>query len=431
MPPHWMTLLATLATLPALALPPATTPNFQCTDGDGAQFKIWITAEQKEMQVTEKGKTRSFPLSEANVGRRPKEPGFPLVYNGWKPEGKTLLTQLDMSVEFVTHYTITFNTSQVKVSLVVDHRERTGLACKGSRYSAAIVPMEIAPAPRYAAEIREISSLRLKNGTLTPVGVLGLEAYIRRMFLSADFKKKEARDEFIQKMAPGLKKVDPQSVKTVGSRLSPPVSEFWKTILTTTRYQYYPEVERYTTWVLEGAQPALQRDLDSIRAGFASFVRSGFYNDNDTREFFAAGIKNALKSLSDTDVIQIKDGLKPDAKTFLMQLWTKAVGKRTLASFPDIADLANDILALVDAEEFDASQVRNKIVAFLKSRMALEPEARTLFIQATSPHVKKLSPRQREDVMAWFVDAEKPFFLELLGEAPGTQSAPAPPADPP
>ena len=414
-------LFGLLACLALGGTPPSPSPNFECTDAGGNAYKIWTGKDRSAMQVIEKGVAREIPLSVPQIARPFHEAGRPLVYNGWNRNGRDLLTQLDVSTEFAVQYLVQDGSqgekhSRIKVSLVLDHRERPGLVCKSLRYAASVVSAdsEGSPAARYAEMVNEAAGMRADDGALTPAGTLEIDAAVRRMFNSPSFKQKEARAEFIKALTPGLVKVAPQTIGFLGGRFPAPIGEFWKTILDESRYQYFPETQRYTTWVVEGARPGPYRDLKSVRAGVAAFVRSPTSGDKNLRDLFASDVTPAIKPLSEREIELVKTGLDAQSTAFLLELWAKANGKRTLADYPDIEQMVAEIAAIPTGKEFDAMQAHKKIMAFFKSSMAGDPEARALFLRTASPQVKRLSPREREDVMGWLDENEKKLFAKLI-----------------
>jgi hypothetical protein len=404
--------LSLVASRPGLA---SEVPSFECTDGESSSYRIWLQPQHKVLEVTEKGKKREIPLSEPNVGRRPQGPGEPLIYNRFNRAGVSLADRVDLSTEVTTQYLVQGGKSQVDLSIVVDHRERIGLTCKSLRQVVSVVPTEkkSAAIDRYARQIRDAASLRTKFGTLWRVGSLAVEAAVLRMLHSPDFAQKASRDAFVEGIASTLKNIDPRTIKLIGEELPKEASTFWSGILKDIKYAYYPELMRYASWISEGARPGPERDWESLQAGFGGFLQSSVYADKGMRDFFAVQIDASLKRLGEAEIAKISDDLDAEGKAFLNQIWTKAVGRRTVAELPDVDQYTKRLAAAIEAKEFNPSEVAT-VIASSQRMTSTDPEALRLFMQGASPLVKKLTPRQREDVMGWLKPSEKPFLTDLL-----------------
>lgn len=392
------------------------TASFECLDRQGTIYRAWLTKNKKLLQVIDKTGTKEYPLSGANIGLPPKEPGGRLAYQRWHRNVEDPLKQLDPSTEVSTHTVVDKGNSVVRLGIVVDHREKAGLACKTSRASVPVLPeTESAPAyQRFAAILADSASVRGPEGDLTSGAVVNVEAAFLRMFYSPDYSSAPARKEFVTKIAPHLKNISPVSIALIGGRLPAEAKSFWKSTLDEIKYDYYPIVERARTWVIEGSRPPPYRHLPSVRAGFAQFVASPGYKLKDIREFFIAEVLPSLKDLKEEDVDQVAQGLGKEPKAFLTSLYGRAVGKRTVADFPDIDRLTALLGSVLAEKEFDPMKVRDILSAFLTSSMALNKEARQLFIKSAGPVAKKLSPRQREDVAGWLEEAEANLLRDLL-----------------
>lgn len=402
--------------LSLIALAAPGTPTFTCVDGDGANYQIWLTRDSKRMQIREKGGTVDIPLADANYGRPPQPAGQPLHYNGWNkkaPEGKE---RLQMAHEFSTYYVTNKGSSRVIVSIVVDHAEKLGLSCRTNRNAVVVVPLEKEGGAigRYVELARDAGRWRSSDGRLWPTGALGVEAALRRFGSTANFKKPADRAKFIEDIGETVKRIHPESVKIIGESLPAAMQEFWKNLLAKTQYVYFPEVQRYTAWVQEGAAGLKNNDFESILAGFNSFTASAGFKEKDIRDFFIKEVTPVLKSVTDEQANQIKGGLQALGQTFFQDLWTKAAGKLTLSDFPDIESMNRSIAAVISNPEFEPEKIAGTISAFLKTEMAMNADARKMFIESAGAQIKALTPRQREDVWGWLEPAEKEFFAELL-----------------
>lgn len=400
----------------SLAMTGAKAPNFECKDSDGTVFRVWIDDNFRTLQVTREEQVKEFSLAAANLWRVAGAPGRPLVYNRFDGSATSPLKQLDMSIELSTQYSVENGATRVKIGLVLDHRERTGLACTlpSSPGTTVVTALGGSVAQRSAALLNDAAALRSRDGSLEPVGILGVEAALLRVLNSPDFKNPQTTSEFAAKAAPGIKKIAPQSVALLRNRFKGSQRALWNSLVQKTQYLYYPEVKRYATWVVEGCRPYPDRRLYSVLAGFKAFVDSKGYQTPDIRQYFTTEVTPALKQLDDFEINQVKEGLGSEATTFLSNLWARSHGKRTLADSPMINQMATEIGTLVTQKDFDPAKVQAKLESFLQMPAAADPSTRGLFVQAASLHIKKLTPRQREDVMGWCQEAEKELLLEML-----------------
>jgi len=170
---------------------------------------------------------------------------------------------------------------------------------------------------------------------------------------------------------------------------------------------------RFASWINEADRTERERDFASIQAGFSGFVGCASYADKGLREFFAEQIDSSLKTFSEDDVRLVASYLEPPAQAFLNQIWRKAQGRRTVAQVANVTPLMKRLVAALGAKEFNPSEMAT-VVGDAQRATAGDPEVTGLFAQNAAPIVKKLSARQREDVMGWLKSGEKAFFKELL-----------------
>jgi hypothetical protein len=398
-----------------LAAPPAERPSFDCTDAEKVAYKIWLTDEKKLMQVSSAGRAREIVLSAANLLRKAHGKDSAVAYDGFKAIATNVYDMLDLGNEFSVRYVKASGATHAEVSIVIDGAEKTGLTCRSHGNAITVEPPQGPTPKRYAALAVEGAAQRTIKGSLTPVGILLIEAALRRMVASPDYKNEAARGVFIEDTADALRSVEETSINRVERRLPKPVAAFWGAILTSIRYKYYPEASRYAAWVKEGGRPEPDRDLESVVAGFEEFYKCRDSGVKDIRTFFVTEVTPVLKGFSQADSDWIGVHMSPSAGTFFNELWSKAVGRRTLASYPEIASTVKEIASILDAKEFEPQKLQEKLSAFLRSSLAADPEARQLFVQAASAQIKRLTARQQEDMSGWLDDeTEKKFFSELL-----------------
>ena len=267
-------------------------PTFFCRDGRGAEFRIWIGKPNNRLQVNEAGKTVEYPLASANIFRPAANSGEPLIYNGWREGTSRTADSVDLSQEVTTQFKTDGEKSVLIFGLTVDHRDRTSLDCKSSAqrtdilYAAALS----APEVRYPERVQAVAGLRGHDGGLTPVAERTLDSMVRRFFFSASYPHAGAKAAFIKNLTPAIVRVAPVTVSAVGKRFPDEIKPFWVAILDGTKYRYFPETERYIHWIQEGARPEPLRDLESVRAGFLSFVRSPLFQQKDLQEFFIQSV---------------------------------------------------------------------------------------------------------------------------------------------
>jgi hypothetical protein len=412
-------LLSAAAAALALEASPALggeSPSFVCAEGSGAAYQIYLGEDVNRLLVRDHGRSRAIALSGANIGR-PDIPGLPLVFDGWNRAGEDLYTMLQPSTEIVVEYRSLKGRPYVRLSLAVDHRERRGLTCKSVGFSTSVIPAdrELTAPQRFAVAFALAASLRSREGNLTPAGVLALEAAYRRLGNAPEFATDTSRTAIVLAIAPSLKKVEPLSLSRVASRLPPALAASWRAMLNQIQYRYYPSVARYAAWIEDGSRDSAHRDLDSVYAGFKGFVTSSGYRDKDIRAYFVSEIKPSLKGLREPEVARVRALLDPDAQGFLTQVWTEAIGRRTLADYPEAQRLAREIAGLVEGRNFDPRQVEGKIAAFLRSNLAKDRQARASFVLAASHPLKRLNARQREDLLGWMENpGEKWLVMEIL-----------------
>lgn len=412
-----LTALAAVRLAPAL---PTKAPSFECTDGDKVTYRAWLLADVREtnvLQVVANGKARELVLSGPNASRERPIPGGPVYYSGWNAKGTDLATQLDMSTELVTHYIVDKTGSKVKVGIVVDDRERTGLTCRANGISTTVTALadEEPAGKRNAALIAEVTSIRAQNGTITPFGIVGVEAALRRQANSPEMKTKEGRDAFFEAVALPVKNMDPTSVNRVSNSLKGPAGELWKTTLKEIRYAYYPEATRYAAWIKEGVRPKPYRDLPSVIAALNKFVKCPGFKDKDIQRFFIQEVTGPLRQLTPGELGVVRSYLSVPAQSFAVSLWSKAKGLASIQDHPEVQEAARELASVVDDKEFDPQKVQKKLTAFAHSPLAANPTTRLLYLQAAGPIAKRLNARQREDVQGWLEEsAERALFAELL-----------------
>ena len=391
-------------------------PTFTCTDSEKTAYRIWISGEKKMLQVQSNGTVTEIRLADANFGRPFRGPGKALVYNGWR-EGKGGISgELEMAHEFRVLYSVEKNVSRVQVSLVMDHRERTGLQCKSTSLAAVVVPFEKETplSKSYALQFADFAKQRSSDGRLTSTAILGMESALRRFSFLAAFKNSNAKVQFIQEILEPVKRIHPDSAKELEKHVPAGLLEFWKGILSQAQYAYFPEVQRYTGWVIEGGREGSERDMDSIIAGFNVFTTSTVFKEKDIRDFFVKEVTPILKKINEGEAAEIRGGLRGLGQTLFNDLWIKAAGKRTIADYPEIESMASNIGLLAEESDFEPEKVASLITSFYRSQMAQDPEAKLLFSHSAGIELKKLTPRQKEDVQAWLDTSVKSFYLELI-----------------
>lgn len=402
---------------PATTPAPAKVPSFECTDGEGSVFKVWIGTGQNRMRVTENKKEREILLSGANVNRPAARPDDGLRYNGWNAAGSDLFTLLDAGQEFSVTYLVTDGSTRARVAIVVDNRERLGLSCKATGVAVRVVSEDSEwPAPqRYGASIDEVVGLRTRKGTLEPIGVMRLEAVIRRMSFSSDAKKPAVYKAIVDRIGPSLKTVDPRTVRQISIRLKGPVADLWNKILDDVQFKYYPEASRLAAWVKEGARPEGDRHIPSIIAGFNNFAASPGFKDKDIKAFFISEVSDSLKEIDDAAALKLNAYFTREARAFFETIWSRANNKKTLTDFPELAANVIALSGLLVAKDFDPLQVHNQIQLSLKLLERYGPESKVLYLNALSAPFKGLNARRQEDLKGWIEEPpEKALISELL-----------------
>lgn len=405
-----------LAAYGAAPVVTAKPPSFDCVDADRVSYKIWIGKGKNLLRITDKGKTRELGLSGANLSRPVKE-GQPLRYNGFNPKGNTIFTMLDGSTEFSTHYLVENGSSKVRVSLVVDSREKLGLVCQVSGVSTTVVALdkEVAAPERFLALLEEVAGLRTPAGLLKPIAVQRMEGIIRQLNLSPELKKAPERARFVELASPVVKSIDPRSTTLLGAKLRGPIGEFWKQLLEEMKVKYHPDYSRCSAWVKEGARTGIDRDLVSVIAGFNQFAASPGFKDKEIRDLFIGEVTESMKVLTEQDVHDAKHGLTKPALAFFEPLWVKVNGRKTLDDYVDVKSAAARLNQAVRSREFDPLKVHKAIGIAYKVLLPFEVEPKKLFKQAVSSNLRAMTARQREDLMGWLQEpAEKTFFLDLL-----------------
>lgn len=384
--------------------------NFECNDKKGTLFKVHLK-HNRFMEVVEKRASRKISLSEASKARvRKAKPGEPLIYSAIGPKNEP-----DLSTEFLVQYQVQYGLSAVKILIVVDHQERLGLQCKATGYSSFVQEWdgETSSAGRQVSLMQEFAGLRKSDGMLKPIAILGMETSVRRMLNSEDFFQKSARDEYFKRVTPLLHKIHPESIHEIGKHLDAKAAEFWKTLLAETKYQKASAAWRYATWVREGAESE-EKDLASIQVGFSAFYRSHFYSQPDVRNYFANETRQALTRLNDSEAARVEQGLEAEVKLFFAELWRQATGKPPPVDYrPDIERYALEFAASLEGAEFDPRKIAMALALFSKSQFATNPDALALYRRLISDDLKKLSPREQEDVMGWLEGSDKGFFREV------------------
>ncbi len=406
--------LSPFTCLAARATPEA--PTYLCRDAKGTEYRVWIGRANNRIEKTEGAAISVYPLASANIFRPAANPGEPLIYNGWQQGASRTAEAVDLAQEVVTQFKTDGEKSTLAFGLTLDHRERTPLDCTSSAQRAEIVYLakHSAPEVRYPERVQAVAGLRGHDGGLTPVAARTLDSMVRRFYHSPSYADAAAKAAFIKNLTPGLVRVAPSTMSAVGKRLPDEMKPFWVAILDGTRYRYFPETERYAGWIKEGARPEPLRDLESVRAGFLSFVRSPLFKQKDLREFFSRAVTGAVASLEDFELNRVTARFHPNEKAYVKSVWVKATGKKTIDDFPEIMPMVEHLGKAVSAKEFDPLKVKDRLMVFFTTSMAGSADARALFVQASASHVKRLSPRQQEDVNAWLNDAGKTLFREML-----------------
>jgi hypothetical protein len=413
---HPFLILFSLVGPMAGAATPVKGPSFECTDAQKVGYKIWLGKTGKKLRIEENGKAREIPLSAPNFLRPSTREGQVLRYNGWNAKGTNISTMLDGTTEFSTQYVVAGGSTRVRVSLVVDNREKLGLNCRAGTVSATVVALEkeAGLAERHSALFEEVVGMRTTKGLLKPAAIQRIEFALRRMMLLPELKAGPERARFVELAGPHIRQIDPRTTLQISARHSGPVGDFWKQLLEDVKYKYYPDSARYSTWVKEGARVD-DFDLASVVAGFNQFAASPGFKAPEIREIFIGEVTPAVKTLTDADIENAKTELTKEGKAFLLPLWIKIQGKKTLADYPVVEDVAERLLRTVTAKEFEPLKVYNALSKANKVLLPLEAEPKALFKQRVNPYLHALTARQREDLMGWLQDpAEKAFYLELL-----------------
>lgn len=390
-------------------------PDFECLDAAQHVYRIWVKGTPKRMEMTTRTGTRSVTLAGANYGRSRQAAGGPLAYNAWNLAERDFSKRLDLSVEFLVQYVGERPAGDVRVSIVWDHRERPGVQCASLDFVAAIRASDADPTGSYAELLTEAATSREKTGALSHFGVLGVEAAISRMVRSERFARTESRAEFTRAVTPALRNLAESSVTLVRNRLGPDVRPFFEKLLEDSGYEVASKTERYATWIREGARPAPDRNLDSVHAGMKGFRVSPVYDKASVRAFFSSQVEGALGQLTKTDLGYVMTGLDPESTSYLVHLWSKA----HLPRYREAERAASEILALASQkiEGPVPGKIKTRVVSFFSSETGKNAEARSLFKGYVSYPLKKLTPRQLEDIGAWFKGEEKRLFEELLAGA--------------
>lgn len=393
-------------------------PNFECLDKDGIRYRAWISNERRALEVTTKTLTREYPLSGANIGRPPRGPGERLVYQHWNPRETEITEKLDPSVEFVTQYVTRNGTTEIHLGIVIQHQEKLGLKCTASQVVAPILAETETTilSERLARELQEMSEIRVLKGALAVNALKSVESTLLRMVNSPNYKNETLKKDFIQKISLSFKKISPVSISQLKRRMTGEGKAFLSQILSEIKYDYYPAVERARTWVIEGCRPNPLRDIESVRSGFAQFVASPGFKENDMKVFFTSEVLPSLKQLDDSEMDLVKKGLSREAQNFAELLYGKAHGKRSLADFPEIESWKQELLAALQEKEFNPMRVRDIFQAFNSSSIAMQEDSRKLFIESLRPVVQKLTPRQLEDVRGWLEEPESQLFSTILSQ---------------
>lgn len=398
--------------LASVAVAEADRPDFECTDAEQNVFRIWTNPRKNSLEVVSTKGKRVIALSGANMGRLSVSTADPMAYNGWNPSRQEIMDRLDFSTEVTIHY-VDGNAGggRIRISLVLEHRERLGLQCRSSGFLAEFLTAEsdVPAAQRYATLFSQAATWRDKQGELTSAGLGGVEAAVLRMFYSADYARAEAQDVFVKAVSPALKAIAEISVKKVDERFRGAGAPLWKKVRAEGGYDMAPKTARFVTWIQEGSRVPPQRNLDSVHAGLKSFRQSSLYKETSVKNFFAKEVIPSLRELSRTDIDYIKIGLDAEGYFLLLNLWSRA----NLVDYPDAELAANEVSALFNAAELDPVQIHRKIVAFQQSSMAKRKEVRALYVGTLSYHIRRLTPRQREDIGAWFQGDQRAFFIEI------------------
>ncbi len=390
-------------------------PTYSCGDGKGASYRIWLTEARRAMEWDAGGKTFEIKLAAANLFRAPANPGEPLVSNGWHPE-KLKGEPLDLGYEVTTQFLTENDRSFTVLGLVVAHQERTELDCRahGNQVSLEYFDKRLPPEVRLPDRVSAVAGLRGPSGELTAVAAATLDSVVRRFYHSPSLHRAEAKQSFFKNITPAIVRVAPNTISSIGKKLPVAMKPFWVELLEATKYRYFPETERYIGWIKEGARPEPQRDLDSVRAGFLSFVRSPLFKQKDLQEFLTRSVLSAVAGLDEHELNRVSARMTVAEKAFLKSVWVKATGRKTADDFPEIAKMVQDLNRAVTAPNFDPVQVKDRLMVFFASSLAANPEAKGLYVQAASPVVKRLSPRQVEDLNVWLNEAGQELLREML-----------------
>ncbi len=396
---------------------PAKGPKYECRDSERNVYKIWIGREDNRLQATDPaGRVRAIKLSGANVARPEVYEGQTLRYNGWNMRGRDIYAMLDASTEFAVQYVVLNDSTRVRVSLVLDNRERAGLVCTLTGISANVVALEkdVSLPERYADLFAEVTSLRQREGTLKPIAILRIEAILRRMMLIPEFKKGPDRTKFLELAAPFIKNIDSRTTVQISARQKGPVAAYWKQLLDDIRYKYHSDSTRFGNWVKEGARPEA-KDIASVIAGFNAFVASPAFRDQSLRDLFVADVTESMKLLDETDLLNAKTYLTNEGRKFFEPLWVKVNGRKTLVDYPQLESATRALVANLRAKEFDAFKVYKAFSYALKVQAPMDAEAKALFHKAISPLLKLLDARSREDMLGWLENpAERNAFDDLI-----------------
>ncbi len=151
-----------------------------------------------------------------------------------------------------------------------------------------------------------------------------------------------------------------------------------------------------------------------MRAGFLSFVRSPLFKQKDLQDFFSRSVLASVATLQEHELNRVSARMNAKEKSFVKSVWVKATGRKTIEDFPEISNMVRELDSAISSPTFDPVQVKDRLMAFFASSLAANVEAKALYVQAATPAIRRLSPRQREDLNVWLNDAGKELLREML-----------------
>lgn len=382
-------------------------PAFRCTSGNqqiGVYLEKKLGKPANRLEVTEGGKTRTIALSTPGAAFSEGVFGDWILYHGTKANG------FDFGQELRIRYSTDTRGSDAQLFLVLDHRAAQPLVCETTKNFVTVkTSFDAETQRRFLSEaFGSLASLRKKTGFLQNSAQTMLVELVQRFALLSPTSLTSVRNEIL--------KIHKSSVASITEQLSGDSKKLWVKTLAEIRYDYFPESDRFLIWIKEGTRPKPLRNLESVTAALNGFVRLPAYRSDDLKKHFVAESKTAIKEIQEEELPLLRPDLTESGKKLFDEIWISATGKKTLANYPILEEILMQLTKAIKktGNDFDAQTVEKRAMAFYKSTLAQDPEAKKLFLENARPLFKGLSARQLEDLMSWVEEEEKPLFEQLV-----------------